>query len=214
MLIPACSNCKSMSVVPFLALLHTNRAHFARSNIHAYHIKMKCRLFGGNWKLHTYTNQHYRAVIDTQQFQTREIDDHFHKTTVQMGKKSKRVRTKQETEAGGRKKEEQYALHKKEFDRIIAKYKLDAPDKTEDIAELLTNQDSGVSAPAFAEKFGMKVEEAVVFLEWIKGEYQSLRCLFARKKYPPDSLFLSFPVGIKFKEEAIDTAKKAGLSKS
>ncbi|CAJ1942406.1 unnamed protein product [Cylindrotheca closterium] len=109
-----------------------------------------------------------------------------------MGKKSKRVRTKQETEAtmtGELKKEDQYALHKKEFDRIIAKYKLDDPKKAEGIAELLTNQDSGVSAPAFAEKFGMQVEEAVVFLEWIK-------------------------VGIKFKEEAIDTAKKAGLSKS
>mmetsp|Transcript_13017 Transcript_13017/g.30820 ORF Transcript_13017/g.30820 Transcript_13017/m.30820 type:complete len:111 (+) Transcript_13017:146-478(+) len=109
-----------------------------------------------------------------------------------MGKKSRRVRTKQETEAttpDGLKKDDQYALHKQEFDRIIAAYKLDAPDKAESIAELLTNQDSAVSAPAFAEKFGMKVEEAVVFLEWIK-------------------------VGIKFKEESIDTAKKAGLGKN
>lgn len=93
-----------------------------------------------------------------------------------MGKKSRRVRTKQDTQPGtmpeGVNKNDQYALHKQEFDKIIAKYKLDAPDKAEDIAELLTNQDSGVSAPAFAEKFGMQVEEAVVFLEWIKGMYQ------------------------------------------
>ncbi|KAL3944240.1 MAG: hypothetical protein SGBAC_001683 [Bacillariaceae sp.] len=92
-----------------------------------------------------------------------------------MGKKSRRVRTNKESEAAlpdGAKKEDQYALHKQEFDRIIAKYKLDAPEKAETIAELLTNQDSGLSAPAFAEKFGMQVEEAVVFLEWIKGEYQ------------------------------------------
>ena len=46
---------------------------------------------------------------------------------------------------------------------------------------------AGVSAPEFARKFGMSVEEAVVFLEWIK-------------------------VGIKFKEETLDNAKKAGLS--
>ena len=47
---------------------------------------------------------------------------------------------------------------------------------------------AGVSAPEFASKFGMSVEEAVVFLEWIK-------------------------VGIKFKEETLDNAKKAGLAK-
>ena len=90
-----------------------------------------------------------------------------------MGKKSKRVRSKDAAVLPeGFNQEDQYTLHKKEFDRIIAAYKLDAPDKAEAIAEMLTNQEGGVSAPAFAEKFGMKVEEAVVFLEWIKGMYQ------------------------------------------
>ncbi len=36
--------------------------------------------------------------------------------------------------------------------------------------ELLAETDAnvGVSAPAFAKMFGMSIEEAVVFLEWIK----------------------------------------------
>lgn len=50
----------------------------------------------------------------------------------------------------------------------------------------LYQQTKGVSAPAFAKMFGMSTTEAVVFLEWIK-------------------------VGVKFKEETLDTAKKAGL---
>ena len=54
--------------------------------------------------------------------------------------------------------------------------------------KLLTNGTDGVSAGDFAEKFGMDVQEAVVFLEWIK-------------------------VGIKFKTEAVDAAKKSGFSK-
>jgi hypothetical protein len=67
---------------------------------------------------------------------------------------------------------DQYTLHKKEFDRIIAKYKLNTEEKSEEIAEFLTikDADNKVSAPGFAEKFGTTVEEAVVFLEWIKGE--------------------------------------------
>lgn len=83
---------------------------------------------------------------------------------------------------------DQYTLHKQEFDRIIAKYKLNTEEKSEEIAEFLTSKDSDnkVSAPGFAEKFGTSVAEAVVFLEWIK-------------------------VGVKFKEQSIDTAKKAGL---
>ena len=83
---------------------------------------------------------------------------------------------------------DQYTLHKKEFDRIIAKYSLNTEEKSEEIAEFLTSKDKDnkVSAPGFAEKFGMAVEEAIVFLEWIK-------------------------VGVKFKEESIDTAKKAGI---
>ena len=85
-------------------------------------------------------------------------------------------------------KADQYTLHKQEFDRIIAKYALNTEEKSEEIAEFLTSKDAEneVSAPGFAEKFGMAVEEAIVFLEWIK-------------------------VGVKFKEESIDTAKKAGI---
>ena len=83
------------------------------------------------------------------------------------------------------------SLHKKEFDRIIKAYKLDTEEKSEAIAEFLTSkdQDGKVSAPIFAEKFGTTQEEAVVFLEWIK-------------------------VGIKFKEQSVDAAKKSGFSKS
>ena len=43
-----------------------------------------------------------------------------------------------------------------------------------------------MKAGEFAEKFGMDVQEAVVFLEWIK-------------------------VGVDFKVQAIDTAKKSGF---
>mmetsp|Transcript_23192 Transcript_23192/g.32392 ORF Transcript_23192/g.32392 Transcript_23192/m.32392 type:complete len:138 (-) Transcript_23192:1250-1663(-) len=81
---------------------------------------------------------------------------------------------------------DQYALHKREFDRIIQKYGLDSEQKSEDISTFLTKDPKGVNAPEFAEKFGMMLEEAVVFLEWIK-------------------------VGVKFKEESIDTAKQAGF---
>ena len=44
-----------------------------------------------------------------------------------------------------------------------------------------------MSAPEFANKFGMSTAEAVVFLEWIK-------------------------VGVKFKEETLDNAKKSGMT--
>lgn len=85
---------------------------------------------------------------------------------------------------------DQHTLHKMEFDRIIKSYGLDRDDKASEIAELLTqstaDDDTAVSAPAFATKFGMKLEEAVVFLEWIK-------------------------VGVRFKEQSIDTAKKSGF---
>jgi MYND finger len=86
---------------------------------------------------------------------------------------------------------DQHTLHKQEFDRIIKKYGLDTDAKSTEIAEFLTSSgqqhDNKVSAAAFAEKFGTSDEEAVVFLEWIK-------------------------VGVKFKEESIDAAKKAGFS--
>eukprot|EP00804_Cyclotella_cryptica_P020732 CCRYP_003505-RA/>CCRYP_003505-RA protein AED:0.26 eAED:0.26 QI:135/0.8/0.66/1/1/1/6/451/832 len=84
---------------------------------------------------------------------------------------------------------ESHTIHKREFDRIRVKYGLDNAEKAGQIAELLANTDAneGVSAPEFAKMFGMSTEEAVVFLEWIK-------------------------VGIKFKEETLDTAKKAGFS--
>ena len=82
-----------------------------------------------------------------------------------------------------------HTIHKQEFDRIRIKYGLDRPDKAEEIAALLTKTASGeggVSAPEFAEKFGMRTEEAVVFLEWIQ-------------------------VGVRFKETSLDQAKKAGF---
>lgn len=79
---------------------------------------------------------------------------------------------------------------KQEFDKIRTKYGLSTPENAEKIANLLadTSANEGVSAPSFAEMFGMSTTEAVVFLEWIK-------------------------VGIKFKEETLDTAKKAGFGK-
>mmetsp|Transcript_25940 Transcript_25940/g.76743 ORF Transcript_25940/g.76743 Transcript_25940/m.76743 type:complete len:139 (-) Transcript_25940:3228-3644(-) len=91
-------------------------------------------------------------------------------------------------------KADQHTLHKQEFDRIIKKYKLDTEEKSSQIADFLTGSsgsvgvENQVSAPEFAEKFGTSQEEAVVFLEWIK-------------------------VGVKFKEEALDVAKKSGFSR-
>lgn len=86
---------------------------------------------------------------------------------------------------------DQYSLHKMEFDRIIKKYKLDTDEKSSEIAEFLTSTNEGgesnISAPVFAEKFGTTMEEAVVFLEWIK-------------------------VGVKFKQESLDVAKKSGFA--
>jgi ribosomal protein L37AE/L43A len=81
----------------------------------------------------------------------------------------------------------QYELHKKAFDAISKKYKLNDDSRASEIAELLTNGVDTITAPDFAEKFGMEVPEAVTFLEWIK-------------------------IGINFKEQSIDTARKAGLS--
>lgn len=80
-----------------------------------------------------------------------------------------------------------YSIHKAEFDRIRLKYGLDK--KADAISDLLTMQgnEGGVSVNDFAERFGTTPEEAMVFLEWIK-------------------------VGVKFKEETLDVAKKAGFS--
>jgi aspartokinase len=78
-----------------------------------------------------------------------------------------------------------HTLHKKEFDRIRKHYKLDSDEKSTEIAEYMTCGET-VSAASFAEKFGTSMEEAVVFLEWIQ-------------------------VGVRFKEETLDVAKKAGL---
>jgi hypothetical protein len=77
----------------------------------------------------------------------------------------------------------QYTLHKAEFDRIVKAYQLE--EKSDEIATYLTTN-SSVSAQEFATLYGLKVEEAVVFLEWIQ-------------------------VGVKFKEDTIDAAKKAGF---
>ncbi len=81
-----------------------------------------------------------------------------------------------------------HSIHKREFDRIRVKYGLDSPKNAEKIADLLSNKaaNEGVSAPQFAEMFDMRTEEAVVFLEWIK-------------------------VGVKFKEEVLDSSKNFGL---
>jgi hypothetical protein len=84
---------------------------------------------------------------------------------------------------------DRYTLHKNEFDRIRKQYGLDSEEKAEEISEYLTNTDARcgkVSASDFTDKFGTTVEEAVVFLEWIK-------------------------VGVKFKEETLDVAKKSGF---
>lgn len=81
-----------------------------------------------------------------------------------------------------------HEIHKREFDLIRTKYGLSSPENAEKIANMLADTNEGVSAPKFAEMFGMSTTEAVVFLEWIK-------------------------VGIKFKEETLDTAKKAGFGK-
>jgi len=81
----------------------------------------------------------------------------------------------------------QYELHKKAFDAIIQKYNLQTEEKSSEIAELLTRgEENTVTAAEFGDKFGMEVQEAVVFLEWIK-------------------------TGVKFKEQSIDTARKAGF---
>lgn len=83
-------------------------------------------------------------------------------------------------------KADQLTLHKQEFDRITKKYKLDEDAKATEISQLLTSGQK-ITAPDFAEKFGMDMQEAVVFLEWIQ-------------------------VGVRFKEQTIDTAKKAGFT--
>uniref|UniRef100_A0A7S3DVM0 MYND-type domain-containing protein n=1 Tax=Entomoneis paludosa TaxID=265537 RepID=A0A7S3DVM0_9STRA len=88
---------------------------------------------------------------------------------------------------------DQYTLHKREFDRIIQKYKLDTDQASSDIAEFLTksstegSMDQKVSAAEFSKKFGTTEAEAVVFLEWIK-------------------------VGVKFKQDSIDIANKSGFA--
>jgi hypothetical protein len=80
----------------------------------------------------------------------------------------------------------QYELHKRAFDVIVDKYNLKADETATEISELLTGGTNTVSAQDFADRFGMDVQEAVVFLEWVK-------------------------VGVKFKEQSIDAAKKAGF---
>lgn len=79
-------------------------------------------------------------------------------------------------------------MHKKAFDAIIKKYNLKTEAKSTEIAELLTSG-AEVTAPDFAERFGMDKEEAVIFLEWVK-------------------------VGVKFKEQTVDIANKAGFGGS
>lgn len=80
----------------------------------------------------------------------------------------------------------QYDLHKNAFDTIIEKYNLKTEEKSTEIAELLTSGENSVTPQAFANRFGMDMEEAVVFLEWIK-------------------------VGVKFREQTVDMANKSGF---
>jgi len=66
-----------------------------------------------------------------------------------------------------------YTIHKREFDRIRVQYKLDTPEKAEQIADLLSNTKStatsgAVSASEFAKMFDMTPEDAMIFLDWIK----------------------------------------------
>ena len=113
-----------------------------------------------------------------------------------------------------------HEIHKREFDRIRKKYGLDNPEKAGQIADLLANTDAneGVSAPKFAKMFGMSTEEAVVFLEWIKvSNYTTQSKVIVKKDVITTSLATlrqTAQVGIKFKEETLDTAKKAGLGGS
>ena len=81
----------------------------------------------------------------------------------------------------------QYELHKKAFDAIIEKYNLKTEEKSTEIAEVLTSGVDTVTPQSFAERFGMDIEESVVFLEWVK-------------------------IGIKFKEQAVDIANKSGFN--
>lgn len=91
---------------------------------------------------------------------------------------------------------DQLTLHKQEFDRIVKAYGLNDDDKATAIAEFLTSSssstngngdgDGSVSAAAFAAKFGVPPQEAVIFLEWIQK-------------------------GVQFKEQSLDVAKKAGM---
>ena len=80
---------------------------------------------------------------------------------------------------------DQYTLHKREFDRIVKTNRLDTEEASEAISTYLTTTEQ-VTPADFAKKFNIKVEEAVVFLEWIK-------------------------VGMKFKQESIDAAKNSGF---
>jgi len=59
--------------------------------------------------------------------------------------------------------------HKKEFDKIIAKYHLFDEEKAEEIAHFLTTHKAGkVSSKEFANLFAMKEDEANIFLKFIE----------------------------------------------
>jgi len=62
----------------------------------------------------------------------------------------------------------QWEMHKKSFERIVEKYGLKTEKKSEEISELLSGGAEGVSSAEFAAKFDMDINEAVIFLEWIK----------------------------------------------
>lgn len=86
-------------------------------------------------------------------------------------------------------KMKQQIMHKQEFDRIRLKYNLDNPNNAERIANMLSSSSSSssttaavVSAGEFASTFGMRLHDAVIFLEWIM-------------------------IGVKFKEDVLDKNK-------
>lgn len=59
--------------------------------------------------------------------------------------------------------------HKEEFDKIIRKYNLSAPDKAEEISQFLTSKDRDkVSYHEFSKFFNMTEDEAKIFLSFIE----------------------------------------------
>jgi hypothetical protein len=54
------------------------------------------------------------------------------------------------------------------FKEVVAKYKLDAPEKADEISHLLTGDAQQVSVDDFAQKYDMEVADAHTFLSFIQ----------------------------------------------